>query len=55
MNTIAIQAAVDRLHANAVPTGKIKIEGITYTLHSMATTTMRDSQTGMFSSPSTRE
>lgn len=32
MNTTAIQAAVDRLHANAVPTGKIKINDITYGL-----------------------
>lgn len=32
MNTTAILNAVNRLHANAVPEGTVKIEGITYRL-----------------------
>jgi hypothetical protein len=32
MNTNAILAAANRLHANAVPTGTLKIKGITYRL-----------------------
>lgn len=33
MNTTAILSAVNRLHANAVPSGKITINKITYTLN----------------------
>jgi hypothetical protein len=32
MNTNAIILAANRLHANAVPEGKVKIKGITYRL-----------------------